>query len=671
MGQRTMQNIKKPTILIIDDEPSNIHILSEMLKGDHRILFSMSGEDGVRVAELHKPDLILLDVNMPRDDGYTTCKRLKDVPELKDIPVIFITIMGALEDEVKGFEVGAVDYITRPMHAITVIKRIQNHLRIKEHWNALQEMIVIDGLTGIANRRGFDIAFDREWRRSVRKQHPFSVLMADIDHFKAYNDSYGHAAGDVCLRTIAQIFDNHVKHTGGLVARYGGEELVCVLTETCALEVTDLLQRILADLATAAIRHEASPVSDVVTVSIGVATTVASNHVNPHDLLDLADRLMYQAKSAGKNRFVTGVLQQSAHSRGEHHRDGEHYPDKTVHCKPVTDRRIDLWRLAGDEQTPTALLIDDEPAQIEVLTEMLGQDYRIFSANSGEEGLEIAHAVSPDIILLDIVMPVLNGFEVCKRLKNDPILKDTPVIFVTSSATVYDEAQGFEAGAVDYITRPFQPPIVRNRIRNHLELKKQRDILRRLATTDGLTGIANRRGFDEAIEREWLCSLQNSAPISLILADIDYFKAYNDRYGHVAGDDCLRTVAGIFHSQIQRPGDLVARYGGEEIVCLLPDTDTNGALQVAKRLQENISAAAIPHLGSPLFQVITASFGIATVRHGREGTSQSADNPIPAFSRNEYHELINQADTCLYDAKKAGRNHIRSVLLSKQSVSSE
>ncbi len=651
MNQYAKNALRRPTILIIDDEPSNIHVLSEILKGDYRILFSLSGEDGLRVAEANKPDLILLDVNMPNMNGFTACMRLKENPALKEIPVIFVTMMGALDDEVKGFEVGAVDYITRPIHAVTVLKRIQNHLKIKEHWNILQDMIVIDGLTGIANRRGFDTAFAREWLRATHNCSPFSLILADIDAFKNYNDHYGHTAGDSCLRAIAGVFRRQMQRPHDLAARYGGEEIVCLLPDTDAAGALQVVKRLRVNVAACAIPHKMSPVSDIVTLSFGVATALANTCADPNDLLELADQLMYQAKSSGKNRYVVGELPKIATDGSGHCVCTDQTLSHKEHYKPSLDWHTELRRLEGSNETPTALIIDNDLAQVEALTNVLGQHYRVLSSLSGEDGFKIACAVTPDIILLDTMKPHSSGFDVCKRFSNDPFLKDIPVILVTGMATVYDEAQGFEAGAVDYITRPFQPPIVRNRVRNHLELKMQRDVLRRIATTDSLTGLVNRRGFDEALEREWLRAIRNSATISLILADIDHFKGYNDHYGHIAGDDCLRAVAGIFRRQIQRPQDMAARFGGEELVCLLPDTSASGALLVARRLQASLAACAIPHKASPVADRITLSFGIATASPEESGHLHGA------------HAFLSLADGCLYEAKHAGRDQIKSGLL--------
>ncbi len=649
MDPCSVRTPNKPTVLIIDDEPSNIHVLSEILKDAYRVVFSMSGVDGIQVAAKNQPDIILLDVNMPHMDGFHTCLRLKQHPALKDIPVIFVTMMGALDDEVKGFEVGAVDYITRPLHAVTVIKRIQTHLRIKDHWHALQDMILLDGLTGLANRRGFGVAFDREWRRAVRKHYPFSLIMADIDHFKAYNDHYGHTAGDNCLRIVAGVFRRQMQRPNDLAARYGGEEIVCLLPDTDAAGAYQVTKRLQASLAASSIPHAASPIAKIVTISFGIATATADACIEPNDLLHFADQLLYQAKGSGKNRWVAGVLQQPTGSSAEK----ESIAETTNLSHPLTtDEKKALWHSGNTMESPTILIIDNDPNQIEVLTNMLEQHYHILSALSGEDGLKIADAVTPDLILLDMMTPHTSGFQVCQQFKGDAFLKEIPIIFVTGMTSVYDEAQGFEVGAVDYITRPFQPPVVRNRVKNHLELKMQRDILRRLATTDSLTGIVNRRGFDESLAREWFRSIRNQSPISLIMADIDCFKAYNDHCGHLAGDECLHTIASVLHRQMQRPGDLAARYGGEEMVCLLPDTGEAGALQVTQRLQASLALCAIPHPASPVAKTVTLSFGIATATnfHAASGS---------------FEALLQLADQCLYEAKNAGRNQVKTALLTQ------
>ena len=291
----------------------------------------------------------------------------------------------------------------------------------------------------------------------------------------------------------------------------------------------------------------------------------------------------------------------------------------------------------------TVLIVDDTPANIEMLSEALSDEYEVLFATSGEDALDIAAEQNPDLILLDVIMPDMDGYQVCTRLKEEARTRTIPVIFVTAMDHEDDETKGLNAGAIDYLTKPIRPPIVRARVRNHLELKRYRDSLESLSSTDGLTGIPNRRQFDETLEREWRRARRSSLPLSLILMDVDLFKGYNDHYGHLAGDDCLRQLARVVSACVCRPTDLVARYGGEEFACVLPDTDVAGAVRVGDQMLEKVNTLRLPYAGSAAAEHVTVSLGAATL--------------IPVVGQPAF-ELIRRADDCLYAAKRNGRNQI-------------
>lgn len=286
------------------------------------------------------------------------------------------------------------------------------------------------------------------------------------------------------------------------------------------------------------------------------------------------------------------------------------------------------------------LLVDDLPSNIQMLNETLKDGYHLFFATTGKDALRIASEAPPDLILLDIVMPDMDGYEVCKALKSDPLLRDIPVIFITAVCMEADEEIALELGAVDYITKPFNPSIVRLRVRNHIELKRQRDVLSRLSSLDGLTGVPNRRSLDAVMEREWRRGTRSSRPISMVMIDIDFFKPYNDTCGHLAGDDCLKAVAKALQGSLGRAGDLLGRYGGEEFLAVLPDTDREGALAVAQSIHESIAALDIDHPSSPIKR-ITVSLGVATACARKD---------------QDYSVLLHTADQALYQAKQEGRN---------------
>lgn len=294
-------------------------------------------------------------------------------------------------------------------------------------------------------------------------------------------------------------------------------------------------------------------------------------------------------------------------------------------------------------EMPKLLIVDDASINIQLLNEALKNDCRIFFATNGRDALKIAATSLPDLILLDVMMPDMDGYEVCRKLKADPVLRAIPVIFITAMSQMEDETAGLELGAVDYITKPFHPSVVRLRVRNHLELKRQRDLLARLSFIDGLTGLANRRGFDEYYEREWRRAHRNGTAISLIMIDIDQFKQFNDTYGHLEGDICLKKVARLLEETLERPADFIARYGGEEFVCVLPETELPGTLVIAEKLRRAVEDEKIPHQSSTVAPQVTISLGVA------------CDTPSTEI---EPEELLCRADRLLYQAKLAGRNRV-------------
>jgi len=297
-----------------------------------------------------------------------------------------------------------------------------------------------------------------------------------------------------------------------------------------------------------------------------------------------------------------------------------------------------------DERPPsTILIVDDAPENIKVLGGALTQDYKILVARDGTTALQLARTEPVDMVLLDIVMPDIDGYEVCRRLKGDEMTRELPVIFITTLDATEDETTGLELGAVDYITKPFRLPIVKARVKTHMELKAKNDLLLRLANVDGLTGVPNRRCFDVTLEKEWRRAQRTRSPLSLVLMDIDCFKNYNDGYGHVGGDFCLRTVAQAVADSAARAGDLVARYGGEEFALILPATDDEGAREVARKVLEAIRDLGLEHAHSTAAEIVTVSIGVATA------------SPTQGL---EPGTLVEAADQSLYEAKEGGRNRV-------------
>ncbi|KLE02068.1 diguanylate cyclase [Arcobacter butzleri] len=296
-----------------------------------------------------------------------------------------------------------------------------------------------------------------------------------------------------------------------------------------------------------------------------------------------------------------------------------------------------------EHKKPTILIVDDMTTNLLLLSDLLKDDCNIKISKSGTKALEILNAPNDiDLVLLDIEMPDINGYEVCKELKNNNKTKNLPIVFITAKNSEEDEEFALNLGAIDYITKPFSKAILKLRLKNHLELKLKTDLLEQLSMYDGLTNIRNRRFFDEAFETTFLEIKRENKNLAVMMIDIDFFKPYNDNYGHGKGDEALKKVAFALQSTIKRPTDLVARYGGEEFVILLKNIDKPGLETVAKNLLEAVRDLKITHDFSKVANFITVSIGISYYNTNKDITKI---------------ELLIKADETLYKVKNSGRNN--------------
>lgn len=291
------------------------------------------------------------------------------------------------------------------------------------------------------------------------------------------------------------------------------------------------------------------------------------------------------------------------------------------------------------------LIVDDSPQNIKLLGTILKQEgYQLNVAQDGEKALKTVEKIKPDLILLDIMMPVLNGYETCNILKGMPETRDIPVIFLSAKIEPEDVVTGFEIGGADYITKPFNASILLARVKTHIALMKKSRELKEISKKDGLTLLANRRWFDEFLDEEWRRCKRNQHPVSVILMDIDYFKTYNDFYGHLQGDEVLRKIGKAIAPFARRAGDLAARYGGEEFAVIMGNTGEEDARQIAGDLRRKIEALNIPHEKSGAAPVVTASIGVASA--------------VPTANLS-HSDLLRLSDERLYEAKENGRNQVK------------
>jgi two-component system, cell cycle response regulator len=288
------------------------------------------------------------------------------------------------------------------------------------------------------------------------------------------------------------------------------------------------------------------------------------------------------------------------------------------------------------------LIVDDsEDARLVATARLAHEGHEILCASDGPEGLEAAGRENPDLVLLDVDMPGMTGFEVCRRMKEDAATCSIPVIFLSGSGGIQDKVKGLDMGAVDFVTKPFDAFELRARVRAALRAKHLQDLLRKFALIDPLTELPNRRALDERLQQEWSRLLRHNGHLSVIMADIDQFKKVNDQFGHPAGDEVLRQVAHALAASC-RTSDTPARYGGEEFVIVAPETAAGAAADLAERLRQSLCSKPLQVHGKAVS--ITASFGVAD----NEGLASP-------------EALIQAADEALYRAKAAGRNCVKAA----------
>lgn len=301
---------EKPRILIADDEVFNLQFLTELLIADYHISTAKDGLKTLQLAQSLQPDLIILDVVMPGMDGYEVIQALKANDATRHIPIIFLTGLDNAQDEEKGLSLGALDYISKPFHPAIVMARVNNILELVQHRKLLEKIALIDGLTGVPNRRAYDDRLQHEWHRACRSGEPFSLAFVDIDFFKQYNDSYGHAAGDLALRRVAQTLNSVLKRSSDFVARYGGEEFAFILPSISFQNAQAFAAQACLEVQDMGLEHEASAAADVITVSIGGATTLPARNHRLGAFTRHVDTMLYQAKEA-RNRAVWSFFQEN------------------------------------------------------------------------------------------------------------------------------------------------------------------------------------------------------------------------------------------------------------------------------------------------------------------------------------------------------------------------
>ncbi|MBU0717393.1 MAG: response regulator [Planctomycetes bacterium] len=461
---------------MVDDNSTNRLVLAKSLeKAGYEVLTANDGFEGVEAATRQQPDLVLLDMMMPGRNGIETCTILKAQKETSTIPVVFVTAVSETDQILKAFAAGGCDYVTKPFRSDEVLARVSAHVGLRraeaelrqqnkqlaELTNELSVLSRVESLTGLLNRRTWEETIEQEHERFQRHGSPYSVVMIDVDCFKAFNDVHGHQAGDECLRRIAGAIASVCRRVDS-VGRYGGEEFVVLTPETRGESAVKLAERIRSATWALGIPHPTNMNVGRVTISLGVATCACGSW---EDVLKKADDALYVAKKAGRN-MVYAADDTLAGTSPQAAADGS-----TASPTPATPK--------GHQQV-RVLIVDDERTNRVICKGCLERaGYRVREAVDGHTAITSVREDPPDVIIMDVMMPNMDGLECTRRLKADPDTRDIPIITVSALGEGEDILAGLEAGADEYLTKPIRTTELALRVRTMARQYRDRvDLLR-------------------------------------------------------------------------------------------------------------------------------------------------------------------------------------------------
>lgn len=574
-------------ILIVDDQPENIKILTKMLsRAGYKLRQAINGKLALISASSKPPDLILLDIMMPEMDGYEVCRRLKENIETSEIPIIFLSALDELSNKMKGFEVGGVDYITKPFQFQEVLMRVKLHLSLQYQKQLLEEQ-------------------NQTLRQAISKCQQAETQL------KLFNQAISACRNGIIITDATQpdhpiIYVNKAfeKTTGYLASEVQGKNCRFLQGEDRDQANLDIIRN--------ALKNQ----EDCLTLLRNYRRdgTLFWNEVSIYPVQD----------STGKVTHYIGIQNE------------------------ITERKkIEEALQRSEKKFAMAFRAIPDPIVISTIEE--GRFLEVNESFCRLTGYQREEIINKTVKELKIWVDLQERLTTTQTLQNVGCIRDQELEFRTKNGeikTLLISAELIEVEDKICMLTVCKDITERRQIRAALEAANQK--LQHLANVDGLTQIANRRSFDQAFDKEWKRCFREQQPLSVILGDVDCFKAYNDYYGHQQGDECLIQVAKAIAQAVKRPGDLVARYGGEEFIVILPNTNGNGAVQVAQIIQDKIRQLQIPHAESSISEYITISMGISSL----------IPNHLIASDT-----LISEADHALYQAKQQGRDRI--VLLNQ------
>jgi two-component system cell cycle response regulator len=588
------------TVLIVEDNELNMKLVRNLLQiGGYRVLEAESGEKGIELARSHNPHLVLMDIQLPGIDGFEATRIIKKAPNATPIPVIALTSYAMRGDEEKAREAGCDGYISKPINTRSFLKTLETY------WTPAPENQTLPVAKPDQRHKSRILIVDDEplnikLVRGMLGEGDYEIIEA-VDGLQAVELAVA-AAPDLILMDIMLPF-------------LDGFEATRRIKEDPRTARIPLIQITALD----------SPEDKIKGLESG-ADEFLNRPVNVHELIARVRSLLRLKQYQDQ---MTTRQQSREFAPGQSETQG---PEEARQPRPVI-----------------LLVEDDEKDAFIIRSQLEGVPYRVEWEREGPAALERVRREKIDLLLLDVLLPGLDGFEVCRRLKETSQFRDIQVVLITCLQDLESKIQGVELGADDYLMKPVNGRELLARINMLLKKKEYLDQLNlrceqalNSAINDGLTGLFNQAYFKRYLELEIKRALRQQYPLALILIDVDDFKKFNDSRGHLEGDRLLQELARVIRKSI-RDIDLAARYGGDEFALVLPYSDPTGALQIAHRIQETLAAHSGIKEGFVLPEKITVSMGLAFY----PGDASTME------------ELIRCADQALYRAKARGKKHLQ------------
>ncbi|MDR2194473.1 MAG: diguanylate cyclase [Treponema sp.] len=665
----TAKDTENIQILVVDDVQENITVALGFL-AMHKMQADTAenGRQAIEMVKRKRYDLVFMDHMMPVMDGIEAAKAIRDLghqqgPDadwLKLMPIIALTANAVTGSRDFFLQAGMNDFISKPLDAerfnIMLAKWLPTE-KLLFHgiperqtfaddtagaydaaFERLREIKGFDidvGLLHIGNSKETYIKVLRQFCTNVdEKKTALEACLAGQD-WKNYSIVIHSLKGifaTIGMQSLAHEAQTLEAASKSIVAADGND---AKNAERCVQSTAPLCLRIIE-------------FRDQITAALSELPEDRKTLTNVDELIDKI-RAFGNACAAYKAKEINNIaktLEQITYNKEIDDKISEiialakkiDYEEAAEQCSALCNTLIAI----SQETKARILLIDDDIVSHITLDGILSPEYTLLSVMSGQEAIDFFKKEKPDLILLDIIMPEMDGFEVLKLIKANNAIESVPVIIITNLSSADDEKKGFELGAVDYIAKPFNTAIVRARIKNHLRILQHIHAIEKTGLLDELTGIPNRRNFNDHLDLEWKRATREEKPLSFMMIDIDHFKDYNDSYGHLQGDALLQAIAKALSTGARRPADMASRIGGEEFGILLPDTGLKAAVEIAEQLRLNVQSTTVPTQDGKTTSV-TISIGVASL--------------IPQQGMNK-QELLSAADSFLYLAKNTGRNRV-------------